>query len=451
MRRFFVFVVGLVALSAPAFLEAQVSPSAVANRREELQRQLNSIESQIAVQQQLLDQAQSERKTLQSQINALDAQIKKTQLQIQVINITIAQLSENIGERNETLSALSAKLASEKESLAQILRKTQMIDDYSVVTVALGSGDLSDLFGDLDAFVSLKSSLADSFAEIRRTSASTEAEKERLEDRRAEQQTLRTAAELAKRAVQAQEAEKKKLLEQTKGVEANYQKLLSSSQKTAAQIRTELFQLAGGGGQISLPNAIALAQQAGAATGVRPAFILAVLRQETNLGANVGQCLLTNVPSKGDGKGKNSGTLFRGVMKGTRDVDPFMTITSALGLDPYAMPVSCPQAGGYGGAMGPSQFIPSTWVLYQARVAKLAKHPGVYANPWDNLDAFTATALYMADLGASKQTFTAERTAALRYFAGSNWSKPANAFYGDSVMQYAADFQKQIEILTGNP
>jgi membrane-bound lytic murein transglycosylase B len=253
--------------------------------------------------------------------------------------------------------------------------------------------------------------------------------------------------QLAKQSLQSQQQDRQTLLTKTRGQEANYQKLIVANMKTAAQIRTELFQLAGGGGQISLPTAIALAKKAGAATGVRPAFILGILKQETNLGANVGQCLLTNSPNKGNGKGKNSGKPISRVMKPSRDVDPFMDLTSSLGLDWQQMPVSCPQSSGYGGAMGAAQFIPSTWSSYQNRISSLAGHAGTPANPWDNLDAFTAIALYMTDLGAGAQTYSAERTAALHYFAGGNWSNPAFSFYGDSVVKYAADFQQEINIL----
>lgn len=449
MRRFFFFLFLCALFVAPTAVLAQTAAQQVANRQRDLQNQLNDLESQIAVQQQLLDTAKNQRQTLQSQINAFNAEIKKTQLQIQAINVAISQLNGDIGIRNKTLSQLSAQLAAEKESLAQILRQTQVLDSYSVVSVALGSQSVSGFFSDLDAFASIKSSLANSFDQIEQTSSSTEAEKEKLQARLAEQQQLRQVAQVAQQSVQAQEKEKQKLLTETKGVETNYQKLIAVTQKTAAQIRTELFTLAGGGGQISLPTAITLAKQAGAYTGVRPAFILGILQQETNLGANVGQCLLTNVPSKGDGKGKNTGTLIRGVMKPSRDVDPFMAITSALGLDSFSMPVSCPQSTGYGGGMGPAQFIPSTWTSYQNRIAKLAGHVGRPANPWDNLDAFTAIALYMTDLGASAQTPTAERTAALKYFAGSYYTNPRFAPYGDSVMKFAANFQQEIDILNG--
>lgn len=450
MRRFLSFMFGCSLFLAPCIASAQDVSQAVADRQQQLQSELNDIENQIAAQQQLLSAAQNQHQTLQTQIDAFNAQIKTTQLQIQAITLTISQLNGDIGVHNQTLSQLSQQLAAEKESLAQIMRQTQMLDGLSVINVALSSQDVSSFFSDLDAFASIKSSLADSFSQIQQTSSSTEVEKEALQSRLAEQQQLQTVQQVAKQSLLSQEQAKQALLTQTKGIEANYQMVIAANQKTASQIRTELFQLAGGGGQIPLPTAITLAKQAGAATGVRPAFILGILKQETNLGANVGQCLLTNSPNKGDGKGKNTGTPISGVMAPNRDVGPFMSIVSALGLDWTQMAVSCPQANGYGGAMGPAQFIASTWTGYETRISTLAGHAGTQANPWNNLDAFTAIALYMDDLGASAQTPTAERTAALHYFAGSHWNNPAFAPYGDNVMQFASDFQSEINILSGS-
>jgi len=97
--------------------------------------------------------------------------------------------------------------------------------------------------------------------------------------------------------------------------------------------------------------------------------------------------------------------------------------------------------------MGPAQFIPSTWQLYAARIARAIG--GGKANPWDPRTATFATAIYMADLGADDQTAAAERRAALRYFAGSHWQNPSYGFYGDQVMDKAAGFQSQITILGG--
>ena len=460
MRRFFLFALLCVFCAAPLAAYAQADPAqAVSQRQQDLQNQLNVLESQIAAQQQLLDTAQSQHQTLQTQIDAFNAEIKKTQLQIQAISLTITQLNGNIGAHNQTLSQLSAQLSAEKESLAQILRQTQMLDGYSVVSVALGSQDVSGFFSDLDAFTSIKSALSDSFDQIEQTSASTEAEKEALQARLAEQEQLRTISQLAKQQLQSQENEKQKLLNQTKGIEANYQKLIASSQKTAAQIRSELFMLRD---SASIPFGLALtyAKAAERATGTRAAVTLGVLKQETNLGENLG-----------------TGT-WRVDMAPARDQPVFLYITQTLGLDPDKMPVSKKPWYGWGGAMGPGQFIPSTWVCYggfvnmntgtctpvsgvsnfwagpwqyvaaKDRVRRLL-NASVPSNPWTAQVAIMATAMLLADNGAGKQTPAAERLAALRYFAGGHASNPAYAFYGDGVMQFAAQFQQDINQVAG--
>jgi hypothetical protein len=58
-----------------------------------------------------------------------------------------------------------------------------------------------------------------------------------------------------------------------------------------------------------------------------------------------------------------------------------------------------------------------------------------------------ATAIYMADLGANAQTYSAEHMAAQKYYAGSNWSLPQNQFYGNQVMAHADTFQSNIDFL----
>jgi peptidoglycan hydrolase CwlO-like protein len=432
----------------PHLSRAQTSSADVGARRAALQAQLDDLEKQIAATQGTLTGLKGEGQSIQRDINILDAGIKKSQLQIRATQVQIDALAQNIVVHANTIGELSGNLNSERASLAQIIRSTNQIDDSSLIEVVLSAEDLSTFFGDLDSYVTLKSALGQSSQQLVKTRAATETEKDALVTQKAEQERLRGIQAQEEASIVSQQAQKKVLLAKNKSTTAKYQSIFETQSKTAAQIRAELFSLAGGSGQIPLPTAITLAKAAGAATGVRPALILGILKQETNLGQNVGQCLLTNSPNKGDGKGKNTGTPFDGVMKPTRDVDPFMTITSSLGIDWQSQPVSCPPSYGYGGAMGPGQFIPSTWMLYTDRVARLAGHPGTPGNPWNNLDAFTATAMLMADNGAGAQTPDAERMAALRYFAGwGNASNPAYSFYGDGVMGFAAQFQSDIQTL----
>ena len=138
-------------------------------------------------------------------------------------------------------------------------------------------------------------------------------------------------------------------------------------------------------------------------------------------------------------------------MKPTRDVQPFLKITRELGRDPFNTAVSCPipSIGGYGGAMGPAQFIPSTWIAYKDKIAKLKGGPG---DPWNIRDAFLASGVYLADLKATRQTFEYEWCAAVSYFSGncSTRNQIRYEFYGDNVMAITKRYEQDIRALQGN-
>jgi len=431
----------LIACAPFAYAETEVE------RRARLESELAQVEKEIQEQQVLLDEKSGERQSLERDVSLLEAQIKKAQLAIKQRNLTIAQIANDVVDREQAINSLDEKLVREKTSLAQLIRKTNEIDEMSFPEMILGNNDLSTIFSDLDSFEVVKVSLSNSFDLIADTRSAIENQKTALQNKQSEEQQLKGIQELEKNKVEEKKSEKSEILDVTKGEEEAYQKLIQEKKKTAAEIRSALFALRDGGA-IPFGDAYDFAKEASVKTGVRPALTLAILKQETNLGENVGQCLLTNSPNKGDGKGKNTGRFFDGVMKGTRDVDPFMQITAELGLDPYSQVVSCPPSYGYGGAMGPAQFIPSTWILYKASLAKITgQNP---PNPWNPRTAIFATALLMQDNGAGNGSRAEERLAALRYFAGwGNANKPAYAFYGESVMEFADEFQGLIDQLEG--
>jgi membrane-bound lytic murein transglycosylase B len=208
--------------------------------------------------------------------------------------------------------------------------------------------------------------------------------------------------------------------------EAQYQQQLkdkTDAEKKAAKIKSMLFQTLGVSKVPTFGEALDVAKSVATLVNIRPAFLLAIISQESAIGKNVGQCVLTDA-STGAGKRVSSGVATIRVMKPTRDVPPFLTITAALGRDPYNTPVSCwitayvgGLPSGWGGAMGPAQFIPSTWNLFADRLKSIL---GVAADPWGIKDSFTAAALYLSDLGASAQTASAEKSAASRYYGGSS-------------------------------
>jgi len=431
-----------IVLVAPVAILAQELSG---EERAQLERQLADLEREMQKTQATIDTLSAEGASLQRDIAILDGEIKKAKLQVRTTETEIRALSAGITIHSRTIGTLSEKMTREQESLAQILRQTDAIDDISLVEAVLSNGDLSDVFGDLDTFVSIKQAMRVSFEELRDTRIATEEEKTGLEDQRTDQEILRSALILDQQKVQAKEAEKRKLLAETKGQEGQYRSLKSSQEQTAARIRAKLFPLRDTSG-IQFGQAVEYAKTASRITGVRPAMILAILSQESDLGKNVGQCLITSLET-GDGKGKNTGTPFPGTMKVPRDTVPFERLMKAAGRDWAATPISCPLPGGYGGAMGPTQFIPSTWEMYEGRI-KSSLGVGA-ADPWNALHAITATGLYLADGGAAGGSYIAEHTAAAKYYAGGNWATSGQG-YGNSVMAKAAAFQKDIDFLNAN-
>jgi hypothetical protein len=356
--------------------------------------------------------------------------------------LALSQIKDNISEKEAALVKVDAKVARGERSLGQLLRRTREIDDLSLVELALGK-NLNDFFRDIDDFQVLQRSLGESFVEMAELHEDLAQRKGDLEDKHDEAQKVRTVQVLAKAAIQKDEKEKQNILLSTKGQEKAYQQLIADKQKQAATIRATLFGLRDSGA-IPFGTAYDYAKQASVLTQVRPALILAILTQESNLGQNVGSCYVGNIFT-GSGVGKNTGKVFSNVMKAPRDTQPFQEITEALKRDWPTTPVSCPQGSGYGGAMGPAQFIPSTWILYKSRLGKLTGEP--YPDPWNARTAIFATSLLMQDNGGDGGTRASERKAALKYFAGSNWNKAANAFYGDSVMDLVDEIQAQVDIL----
>ncbi len=432
VTRYAVFLVGIFLL--PALVLAQ-TPEQVAEQQAKLESELAKVEAQIAAQTKLLQSKQQETASIQRDIDILTYQINRAKLNIQAKELEIKRLGSDIGKKEVKILTLSERIEREQDSLEELLRKTRDQDTISLPEVVLSGEVFSDFFVDVDAFRAVEEALHDSFANIRDSKSQTEVEKTGLTKKRNTEIDARAAIESEKRTIESKEKEKKNLLALSKGQENSYKAVLAEQERQRAAIRSALFRLRGTT-NISFGEALDHATFISKKTGIRPAFLLAIITQETNLGENIGTC---NRP--GDPPEKS----WQAIMKPTRDHAPYLQITSELGLDPASQPLSCPAPGGYGGAMGPAQFIPSTWISMKGRITGVTGNNP--PNPWMPRDAFTASGLYLTDLGAGLGGYTNERTAALKYYAGGNWSKPQNAFYGDSVMQIAAGYQTQIDIL----
>lgn len=430
---------------APFTIQAQTLQCQTPEQKAQCQAALGQAEAEAKQAQDQLAQAQAQSSSLKQAIAVLDAKIKVAQANIKAKNLLIKTLGNDITQKQNHINDLQGHIDQGKQTLADILRKTNELDAYSIPKIALSRSSVSDFLLDLDTFQSVQQSLEQVFNQLRSDQASTTAEKNALDTRRNAEIDARYAIQQQQKNIQSDQTAKNQLLTISKGNESAYGILLSQKQAEAAKIRAALFPLAGGV-KIPFGEALQYANAAFAKTGVRPAFILAVLTQESALGENVGTCYLSDF-NGGSGVNVNTGNFVASVMNPARDVPSFLDITRSLGFDPRKTVVSCPQSVGWGGAMGPAQFIASTWVLLKDRVASALGMSDI-PNPWNPSHAFMASALFLSDLGASGGGYTAERSAACHYFSGASCSKSRLiASYGNSVVAKADGIQQTINQL----
>lgn len=434
-----------VAVSAQTACTAETSGKS----RAQLEAELEQCNREIVEWQQTLKQTKEQSASFARDVAALTAKINVAQANIRGKNIAINNLSKDIAEKVQTISVLNSRIETGKRAIAGILRKTNEINSYSLVEALLSGEDLSNFFVDLDTYASTRNALDNLFAELREIRSLTEAEKAELAKKREAESAAKAVLETAKKTVEIANAEKKTLLAVSQNNEKTYAQVLADRQAKAAQIRAVLFPLRDAGA-IPFGTALEYAEAASRSTGVEPALILAILQQESAMGANVGSCVITDI-SSGATKSVNSGRVFANGIHPSRDLPLLQSILSKLGRDPLSTKVSCPLSIGYGGAMGPAQFIPSTWNIMEGKVgAALGRAP----DPWVPQDAIMAMALFLKDImGITGDPYVDQRTAACRYYSGSTCYVGGSAgrglSYGNQVMSKATTIQRDIDFLQG--
>jgi len=399
--------------------------------RSQLEGQLAQLETQINQYQGQIASYQTQGKTLNDEIGILNDEIASINLQIQATGMTLQQLNDQIGTTQTQITNIQAEIADKQAAMAALAEDLYQNDHVTLIQAFLQNPQLSNFWDETQALTLLQSNLRLTVQQV--TSLQSQLQSQELQFKASESDAASVAAYQAAQTQQVASTvtAKTQLLAETQGQESKYQALLVKTQASAAQIRGRIFQLLGGG-QLSFEDAYQYAQLASNATGIDPAFILAILDRESALGQNVGQCDYQTAMSPSN--------------------QPlFLSIVQSLGLNPSTMTVSCPNAdGAYGGAMGPAQFEPSTWDEYSTAVAQITKDNP--PSPWNDSDAFVATALDLKDGMTECQTaysavLSQERCTAARYYAGGDWQNYLWT-YGQAVVERARSFTSDIQTIT---
>ena len=406
------------------FVRPLITYSSTDARKNELRKQLEAIEQQISQYQSRVNDIRQQEKSLEREVALLENEVREVQLQIDAINLSLEDVYNSMKEKDKEIVSASFSMEQEKSSLAENIRLFNEADQESLLETLMKNQELSSFFDTVNSLENFQNNLKEKIKNIRDLRSKLKGEEANLEEQKIQFNQLKVLQQVQQMAVVEKQKEKEDILGQTKGRESVYKQMMDSAKKDAAAIRSQLFQLAGGGAAMTLEQAFNYAQLASAKTGIRPAFLLALLKKETQWG------------------------LLQGTGNWRTDMNPqeqpaFIRICQELNLDPDQVAVSKAPSYGWGGAMGPAQFIPRTWLGIKDKVAELTGHSP--ASPWNTEDAFTAAACKLTAAGAAGGNRAGEWKAAQIYFAGGNWNKPSYSFYGNSIMEMADSLQDQLQ------
>lgn len=182
-------------------------------------------------------------------------------------------------------------------------------------------------------------------------------------------------------------------------------------------------------------------QFASGKTGVNKDFLMGMLVVESKAGQNVGQCSYKDVSEdaqKSHEKGLLSEKAWQTFLDRKKTIEG---LASELGYDSEKLKVSCNPAKyvGTGGAMGPGQFMPDTWLEYRDRVKKVVGKET--PDPWNARDSIVAMALKVSDVpGVVDHDVSCEKKASKLYLSGT--TSLAYDWYANEIQYWKNNYRE---------
>lgn len=403
-------------------------------RQQEIQQkqnQLNDVRGRINTYEKRSDILEDKTNTiaemlavLDGEINTLETAINKTEKELNTIQLSIGNIEHEILLKEDDMDK-------RKKFLEEYMRKLVQLDKKSAVEIILEKPRISDYFQEIESIIAFEQRLRELLAGLKSDRKNLLDRKEVLEDQKNEQLALYSMQEEQRIELERNQRDREALLAEAQMEKGKIEELVEKGTEVAGRLASEINALQSLGTKIDFGSALEEAKAVSGLTGVRPALLLGVLKVESNMGNNVGGGRYTNDMNPAQW-------------------DRFKSICNELGYDPKDRPVSRKpcyrnsdgKCGGWGGAMGPAQFMPSTWTGYKSAVADVTGHHP--PDPWNLRDALTAMGLKLAKIdGVTSHNRKAEHKAASIYLAGGNWER--FTWYGDRVLKYADSYEGEIK------
>ena len=398
------------------------TPADIQDAIDRRHKQIAEIEQQISEYWAEVDRRKAQGQSLEGVIEELQAKIRRSELEIRSLGLAIEESRYKLRQTESKIGEVGGQIDSTRTRLSAILRDLRAREEMPMILRFVAAEKISEMFIAIDELNQLHDSLKVVLKDLRVNKADLENVKESIEQEQRTQEQLRRIEQSQKEIAARRRLEQTGVLQKIEREKNQLVGKIVSKKRDLEKIKEQITYLGSVG--VSVEEAVRYGELAAIRTGVRASFLIAVLEVESRLGLNVG-------------------TGYYKADMHPRDHEAFLAITGKLGLDPETTKVSRKPSYGWGGAMGPAQFLPNTWLAHETEVARLTGHNP--PDPWNIEDAFTAAAAKLGRQGAAGGSREGERRAARAYIGGSpNCSRSICNYYANLVLEKAEEIEVEL-------
>ena len=358
-----------------------------------------------------LKEEEKEAALLNSKLTGINQNLSVTEKAIMATQAAINATRSDLERKILEIQLLEQQVAQREEYLTEMIRELYAYgDNVAVAYLFAGREDFDASFHAADGILPIGERLDGAVQDIRTDKENVENEKGKLETMEEEHERLLLEKSKQKQNLVLAKVDTQEDIEDQATIIKRLKKELSELQGDLATLTGKSYNAK------DIREAVEFASKR---TGVPQGVLYGFLKQETNLGANTGQCTYDDVERVSIAGYKKYGKKYKAsIDRLYRRWDLFKEIVDDLGYSKNKK-VSCTiafaKAGpNQGGAMGVAQFMSDTWLGYEARIKSETGHSK--PDPWNLTDGVMAMALKVKAAGGASNNAAAIKKATIAYY-----------------------------------
>lgn len=421
-------ILGIIGIVAPLLVHGQSE-----SKLQEIRQQLEEKREEITELQEKKEDKDEDIYSLEQELKSLDSDIENAEQELSSTNAQISGVQSELKDTREYINKLESIITEQRVLMEKYINALYTEPNPSLFQLFLTEAQLSDIMGSVKQTEAMQESITETIRIIESKEEEIRQEKKHLFDKEEELLSLRKLQEDQKRILVSKQKDKEYLLEETKGEQEVFTSMLTESRESRSQLLQDIELLGGGdtNGSLTPERAyhLAILNAERLDNAVRPEYLVGVMIVESRLGANVGNTYYKDALSRCANRPDNNTRINY-----IRQEEAFEQLVNKLGygLNQPVSPCPHPQYTGTGGAMGPAQIMPTTWLSYESKLEKLK---GDTVDPWNSEDAMLAIGhILLGKVGGQSIAGdeSLERKAAMGYLGGGS-----HGWYADKVMREA--------------